>query len=112
MILISLMSFALLHMLFPRKCLSSFDGTVKRSAIEIRRLVVIARCNMYWILKDCTNSVCTPCYAIVLLGTVYTCTHVAIRLQAVLIRKVLLQGFTHVSHEFVCLSVTALAVTS
>ena len=106
MILISLISSALLHMLFPRKCLSSFDGTVKRSAIEIRRLVVIARCNMYWILKDCTNSICTPCYA----STFYTCIHVAIRLQAVLIRKVLSLGFTHVSHEFVCFPVTALAV--
>ena len=91
MILISL----LIYTCFSLEVLIIVRWYVKRSAREIRRLVVIARSHMYWILKDCTNSVCTPCYAsyvsrlsktVVVLGTVYTCTHVAIRLQAVLIR--------------------------
>ena len=89
---------ALLHMLFLRKCLSSFDGTVKRSAIEIRRLVVIARCNMYWIFPRTVLTV-LALHAMTALSThTCICIHVAIRLQAVLIRKVLFSiGFTFLS---------------
>ena len=96
---------------FPRKCL-----TVKRSALEIRRLVVIARSHMYWILKD-QRSVCTPCYASyvsrLVVGQQYQglFKHVAVRLQAVLIRKEYpSHQDSHVCHVFLCFPVTALAV--